>query len=322
MADCYVSQDELLASQAAQDAAIAALQAAQAGAQGQLVDTTNTPLPAGACVTTCADLAALANGFASQQATQDAAIAQLQTDVAAGAASSVPAGGITAGTLGTGVTIDDTANFGTGAVATDTNAGVVALNMGATGDDTNCADALTACGLTALLNQTGAGSPNALQLALQQALIAIGEPPHITFTGICATPSIGATTDVNTGTRNTLASAVTTITNPSPYRALLVTFNVGARVNSVIDSSGNWAVFEAYIDNFIAYGASDVKYNDMNTHSVSISHYDATGAGSSIVIPAGGSANVTLFLTILGTAGNTTTLSDAVATADFVARTI
>jgi len=51
--------------------------------------------------------------------------------------------------------------------ATDTTSGLVQLNQGTqVGDSANASDALTAAGLAAILNQTGVGTPNALQAAI------------------------------------------------------------------------------------------------------------------------------------------------------------
>jgi hypothetical protein len=252
----FVSCAALDASQAPQDAAIAALQASQTAQ-----DATIAALQAGAPVTAAevaaavdamtpaqlADMCAKLNCPLSAAALTAALLSLPGAGVAGnvltivggapvfqapvpGPATSVPAAGVQAGTLAPAVQLNDTANFGAGAaatdtalgvvenatttevsagvldgavaispknlldglnapgalksavsaiaaaaappppVATDTVAGVTTLNQGtAAGDATDCNSALTACGLTAILNGTAPNaSPNPLQLAVAQ----------------------------------------------------------------------------------------------------------------------------------------------------------
>lgn len=168
------------ASQAAQDAAILALQnggAVTPAAVASAVDAMTLTQLAAMCAklncqpTAAALTAALlglsGSGVAGNVLTIVGGAPVWQAPVA-GPATSVPATGVGAGTLGGGVVINNTSNFGVGALATDTAAGVAALNLGtAAGDATNATDALTAAGLAAILNGTAPNtSPNALQTAV------------------------------------------------------------------------------------------------------------------------------------------------------------
>lgn len=137
--------------------------------------------------------------------TDGAGVLSWQPDDVGGAASSVPATGVTAGALPAGVTTTpasvvgfDAAALAAVPTAADTVQGKVALNLGtAAGDATNATDALTATGLTAILNGTAPNtSPNALQAA-----VASNPSQYGTFASVLAPTA--APTAANPATRLT-----------------------------------------------------------------------------------------------------------------------
>jgi hypothetical protein len=239
-------------------------------------------------------------------------IAAINTELAQGAAKTVPAVGVLSGTLPATVVLNSTTNFGVGAAATDTSTGVVSLAVASNYPSSSNVEAVTPAYLAVMNAAILAGNFGTFSSALRPtsapsvsdpasvktntngevfmwngtAWVYIGGGPNGFEGTLQATqyPMLAFTANTQI-----LESAIVTITNPSSTRAMKVIFSETNVWLSYIQSVGNVTV--DFIVEVHAVGAG-VVYGTYNGRAIGAPNFPA-GSEQSIaqvgILPFGAS---------------------------------